>query len=91
MGYNGRIKSGEQVKMLIDKLLTRKGWRLVSHCLLAACGIAFLYIIVNGMMTDIDRTASLLSRSILGIEIALSLWLVVLGAMLARAELTSKD
>jgi hypothetical protein len=71
--------------------LTRKGWRLVSYCLLAACGIAFLYIIVNGMMTDIDRTGSLLSRWILGIEIALSLWLVVLGAMLARAELTSKD
>jgi len=58
MSYNGCSKSGEQVKMLIDKLLTRKGWRLVSHCLLAACGIAFLYIIVNGMMTDIDRTAS---------------------------------
>lgn len=77
--------------MLIDKLLTRKGWRLVAHCLLAVCGITFLYLIVSGMMADIDRTGSMLSRGILGIEIALSLWLVVLGALLARAELTSKD
>jgi len=77
--------------MLIDRLLSRKGWRLVSHCLLAACGIAFLYLIVNGMMTDIDRAGSQLSHWILGIEIALSLWLVVLGAMLAKSELTSKE
>jgi hypothetical protein len=91
LGYKRPGKSGEQVKMLIDKLLTRKGWRLVSHCLLAACGVAFLYLIVNGMMTDIDRTASHLSRWVLGIEIALSLWLVVLGTLLARAELTSKE
>lgn len=77
--------------MIIDKLLTRKGWRLVSHCMLAGCGLAFLYIIVNGMITDIGRAGFQASYWILGIEIVLCLWLVVLGAALAKSELVSNE
>ena len=76
-----------QSVMITDKLLTRRGWRLVSHCMLAGCGAAFLYIIINGMVTNGGDTGFGSSPWILGIEIVLSLWLMVLGAELAKSEL----
>jgi len=73
--------------MLVNKLLTRKGWRVVAHSTLAAAGIGLLYLIVRTVTTDI-RPGDVASWFILGVGIVFSLWLVALGTMLARAELT---
>jgi hypothetical protein len=73
--------------MLINKLLTRKGWRVVAHSLLAAAGIGLLYLLSRMVIGDIQQEDTL-SLCILGVGIAFSLWLVALGSMLAKAELT---
>jgi hypothetical protein len=73
--------------MIINKLLTRKGWRVVAHSMLAAAGIAFLYLLSKMVIGDIQQE-NVLSWCILGLGIAFSLWLVALGSMLAKAELT---
>ena len=72
--------------MIIKKLLTRKGWRVVAHSLLAAAGIGLLYFLSRMVIDNIQHGT--LSWWILGVAIILSLWLVVLGSMLAKAELT---
>jgi len=72
--------------IIIDKLLTRKGWRVVAHSLLAAAGIGFLYLL-SGMVIENIRHGAL-SWWILGVGITLSLWILALGTMLAKAELT---
>lgn len=72
--------------MLINKLLTRKGWRVVAHSTLAAAGIGLLYLILKTVVIDI-QPAGVAGWFILGVGIAFSLWLVALGTMLARAEL----
>jgi hypothetical protein len=77
--------------MITDKLLTRKGWRVVAHCMLAGCGVAFLYVIASRMVTDSSNGVYEANLWILGIEIILSLWLVVLGSMLAKSELANKE
>ena len=73
--------------MIINKLLTRKGWRVVAHSLLAAAGIGLLYLLSKMLIGGIQQE-DILSWCILGLGIAFSLWLVALGSMLAKAELT---
>jgi len=73
--------------MLINKLLTRKGWRIVAHSMLAAAGIGLVYLLSRMVVGDIQQQDTL-SLCILGVGIAFSLWLVALGSMLIKAELT---
>jgi F0F1-type ATP synthase membrane subunit c/vacuolar-type H+-ATPase subunit K len=73
--------------MLINKFLTRKGWRVVAHSTLAAAGIGLLYLLSKMVIGDIQQEDTL-SLCILGVGIAFSLWLVALGSMLIKAELT---
>jgi len=72
--------------MIVDKLLTRRGWRVVAHSLLAAAGIGLLYLLSRMVIENIQQGT--LSWWILGVAIILSLWLVALGSMLTKAELT---
>jgi F0F1-type ATP synthase membrane subunit c/vacuolar-type H+-ATPase subunit K len=72
---------------MINKLLTRKGWRLVAHSLLATAGIGLLYLLSKMVVGDI-RQEDTLSWCFLGAGMAFSLWLVALGSMLIKAELT---
>lgn len=73
--------------MIIKKFLTRKGWRVVAHSMLAAAGIGLLYLLSKMVIGDIQQEDTL-SWWILGFAITSSLWLVALGSMLAKAELT---
>ena len=73
--------------MMINKLFTRKGWRVVAHSTLAAAGIGLLYLLSRMVIGDIQHEDTL-SWCILGVGIAFSLWLVALGSMLIKAELT---
>jgi len=73
--------------MILNKLLTRKGWRVVAHSMLAAAGIALLYLLFKMVIGDIQQ-GDTLSWCILGVGAVFSLWLVALGSMLAKAELT---
>ena len=73
--------------MIINKLLTRKGWRVVAHSMLAAAGIGLLYLLSKMVIGDIQQENTL-SLCMLGVGIAFSLWLVALGSMLIKAELT---
>jgi hypothetical protein len=74
--------------MPINKLLTRKGWRVVAYSLLAAAGIGLVYLLSTMVIGDIQQQDTL-RLCLLGAGIALSLWLVALGSMLIKAELTS--
>lgn len=73
--------------MILNKFLTRKGWRVVAHCMLAVAGIGLLYLLSRMVIGDI-RQENTLSWWILGVAMTASLWLVALGSMLAKAELT---
>jgi hypothetical protein len=73
--------------MILNKLLTRKGWRVVAHSMLAAAGIGLLYLLFKMVIGDIQQ-GDTLSWCILGVGAVFSLWLVALGSMLAKAELT---
>ena len=72
---------------MLNKLLTRKGWRVVAHSMLAAAGIGLLYLLSKMVIGDIQQEDTI-SWWILGVAITSSLWLVALGSMLAKAELT---
>ncbi len=72
---------------MINRFLSRKGWRVVAHSLLAATGIGLLYLLSKMVIGDIQQEDTL-GRCVLGAGIAFSLWLVALGSMLAKAELT---
>lgn len=74
--------------MLINKLFTRKGWRVVAYSLLAGAGIGLVYLLSKMVIGEIQQEDTLM-LSVLGAGIALSLWLVALGSMLIKAELTS--
>ncbi len=74
--------------MIVDKLLTRRGWRVVAHSMLAAAGIGLLYILTRMAIEDIQQ-GNALNWWVLGVAITLSLWLVALGSMLTKAELTN--
>jgi len=73
--------------MMIKRLLTRKGWRVVAHSLLAATGIGLVYLLSKMVIGDIQQEDTL-GWCFLGAGIAFSLWLVALGSMLVKAELT---
>ena len=72
--------------MIIDKLLTRRGWRVVGHSMLAGSGIGFAYLLSRMIIVGIHQGYQL-NLWILGVGIALSLWSVALGSMLAKSEL----
>ena len=71
---------------MLNKLLTRKGWRVVADSMLAAAGIGLIYLLSRIVAGDIHPEDSL-SWCILGVAMALSLWSVALGIMLTKAEL----
>ena len=73
--------------MILNKFLTRKGWRVVAHSMLAVTGIGLLYLLSRMVIGDV-RQEDTLSWWILGVAMTASLWLVALGSMLAKAELT---
>ena len=73
--------------MLINKLLTRKGWRVVAYSMLAAAGISLVYLLSKLVIGDIQQEDTL-RLCVSGVGIAFSLWLVALGSMLIKAELT---
>jgi hypothetical protein len=73
--------------MLINKFLTRKGWRVVANSLLVATGIGLLYLLSKMVIGEIQQQNTI-SWWILGVGIFFSLWLVALGSMLLKAELT---
>ena len=73
--------------MIKKKFLTRKGWRVVARSMLAATGIGLLYLLSKMVIGDIQQEDTL-SWWVLGLAITSSLWLVALGSMLAKAELT---
>jgi len=73
--------------MIVDKLLTRRGWRVVAHSMLAGAGISLLYLLARMVIENIQQGYPL-NWWISGVAITLSLWLVALGSMLAKAELT---
>ena len=73
--------------MMLNKLLTRKGWRVVAHSMLAAAGIGLLYLLSKMVIGDIQQENTL-SSCLLGVGMIFSLWLVALGSMLLKAELT---
>ena len=73
--------------MIVDKLLTRRGWRVVAHSMLAGAGIGLLYLLTAMVMEGIQHGYPL-NWWILGVVITLSLWTVALGSMLTKAELT---
>jgi hypothetical protein len=73
--------------MLINKLLTPKGWRVVAYSMLAAAGIGLVYLLSKLVIGDIQQQDTL-RLCVLGVGIAFSLWLVALGSMLIKAELT---
>jgi len=72
---------------MLNKLLTRKGWRVVAHSMLAAAGIGLLYMLSKMVIGEIHQENTL-SWCLLGVGMIFSLWLVALGSMLLKAELT---
>ena len=73
--------------MLVKKFLTRKGWRVVAHSMLATAGIGLLYLLSKMVIGDVQQENTL-SWCLLGVGMIFSLWLVALGSMLLKAELT---
>ena len=73
--------------MILNKLLTPKGWRVVAHSSLAAAGVGLLYLLSEMVIENIQ--CHTLGWWTLGLPIAASLWLVLLGSILAKAELTN--
>ena len=71
---------------MLNKLLTRKGWRVVAHSMLAAAGIGLLYMLSKMVIGEIQQENTL-SWCLLGVGMIFSLWLVALGSMLLKAEL----
>jgi len=48
--------------MLINKLLTRKGWRVVAYSLLAGAGIGLVYLLSKMIIGDIPQQDTLWRR-----------------------------
>jgi len=72
--------------MIIDKLLTRKGWRVVAHSMLAVAGIGFLHIDQN----DYRGHPAWISVKLVDFRSVYCRITMVkaLGSMLAKAELS---
>jgi F0F1-type ATP synthase membrane subunit c/vacuolar-type H+-ATPase subunit K len=73
--------------MLLNKFLTRKGWRVVAHSTLATAGIGLLYLLSKMVIGDIQQENTF-SWPLFGVGMVFSLWLIALGSMLLKAELT---
>jgi len=73
--------------MTRKELLTPKGWRVMTHSILAAAGIGLLYLLSRMIIGDI-RQENMVSWWILGLPMMWALYLVALARMLAKAELT---
>lgn len=73
---------------MINKLFTRKGLRVVAHSLLAAAGIGLLYLLSRMVIGDIQHEDGL-GWWLIGVAMTLPLWLVALGNMLVKVELTN--
>ncbi len=73
--------------MIVKRFVTRKGWRVVAHCVLATTGIGLLYLLSRMIIGDI-RQENMVSWWILGLPMIWALYLVALGSMVAKAELT---
>jgi F0F1-type ATP synthase membrane subunit c/vacuolar-type H+-ATPase subunit K len=71
---------------MLNKLLTRKGWRVMAHSMLAAAGIGLLYLLSKMVIGDVQQENTV-SWCLLGVGMVFSLWLVALGSMLLKAEL----
>jgi hypothetical protein len=72
---------------MLNRLLTRKGWRVMAHSMLATAGIGLLYLLSKMVIGDVQQENTL-SWCLLGVGMLFSLWLVALGSMLLKAELT---
>jgi len=72
--------------VIVKKLLTPKGWRVVANSLLVAAGVGLLCLLCKMVVGDIQQKDAL-SWGLLSIGMAFSLWLVALGSMLVKAEL----
>jgi hypothetical protein len=72
---------------MLNKLLTRKGWRVVAHSMLATAGIGLLYLLSKMVIGDVQQENTL-NWCLLGVGMIFSLWLVALASMLLKAELT---
>jgi hypothetical protein len=59
----------------------------MAHSMLAAAGIGLLYLLSKMVIGDIQQENTL-SWCLLGMGMIFSLWLVALGSMLLKAELT---
>ena len=59
----------------------------MAHSMLAAAGIGLLYLLSKMVIGDVQQENTL-SWCLLGVGMVFSLWLVALGSMLLKAELT---
>jgi hypothetical protein len=78
---------GKEAAMIVNQFLTRKGWRVVAHSMLAVAGIVLLYLLTRMVSMDIQHGYPV-NWWILGISFILLLFTVLLGSILAKAELT---
>ena len=74
---------------MINRLLTIKGWRVISHTMLAAAGIGFIFLLSRMGIEKVGH-GNAAYWWILGAAMAISMWMVVLGSLLAKTELTEK-
>ncbi len=73
--------------MIINRFLSPKGWRVVSHSMLAAAAIGIIYLLSMMIVADI-RQGEAVNWWVSGAVFAVLLFTTVLGSMLAKAELT---
>jgi hypothetical protein len=73
--------------MIINRFLSPKGWRVVSHSMLAAAAIGIIYLLSMMIVADI-RQGEAVNWWVSGAAFAVLLFTTVLGSMLAKAELT---
>ncbi len=73
--------------MIIKKFLTPKGWRVVSHSMLAAAAIGIIYLFSMMIITDLQQGEAV-NWWVAGTVFAVLLFTTMLGSMLAKAELT---
>jgi hypothetical protein len=81
------LQKGQGGETMLNKLLTPKGWRVVAYSLLVAAGIGLVYLLSKMVVGDIQQEETL-NWWTLGGAIAFSLWLVALGSMLIKVELS---
>ena len=73
--------------MLVKKFLTPKGWRVVSHSMLAAAAMGIIYLFSIMLITDLQQGESV-NWWLSGTVFAVLSFTTILGSMLAKAELT---